>query len=344
MYISRIKIALATICILVVVGIVAITLAPSSTNTDVSLQPSPNPSGHTHDQTEVEDPIKHQLEHIVAENTPKEAFQFLDAEIEHNAEVFRDCHRYVHVIGHEAFEKYGFAGAMEYQSDLCGSGYTHGVLETYLEGSDNLESDLATICSEFDGPCFHGVGHGLMFYTDYNIDRSLNLCEVFPTQPQRVQCSEGVFMQLFNVEPSVYIENFSIPTIFDVCDTVDSLHQSACYFYAPRYIVRINEDRFTEAIDACKSIQTAGRFDCIRGVGSVMMKMNVKQPTYVEEMCSSFSNRNEQEMCITGMSSYYLVNFASPKKASELCPMLSTENQGVCEKTINDRAHWYPQE
>ena len=113
------------------------------------------------------------------------------------------CHAIAHDLGHEAIAEAGgnASKALRSRDDVCGGGFTHGVIEVALGSSKHPARDLLTICApKQDGSCFHGVGHGLMFATGMDVKRSLALCDHAPTALLASRCGEGVFMQLFSAD------------------------------------------------------------------------------------------------------------------------------------------------
>jgi ABC-type glycerol-3-phosphate transport system permease component len=63
-------------------------------------------------------------------------FNYVSDEIKSNPSFARDCHPLLHDLGHAAYSYYGgYAQAIKYQNEICDSGYTHGVLESYLSSA-----------------------------------------------------------------------------------------------------------------------------------------------------------------------------------------------------------------
>ena len=82
----------------------------------------------------------------------------------------------------------------------CMSGYTHGVTEAFFRehGTENITDNLQVICNNETNnfvahQCYHGIGHGLMAFYDYDMPQALKGCEDLPTH--RESCYSGVFME-----------------------------------------------------------------------------------------------------------------------------------------------------
>jgi hypothetical protein len=77
--------------------------------------------------------LRNDLVEIVIKQNPRLALTTLREKASSNEAIARSCHDLVHEIGHEAYEKYGdFGQAMQYQNDMCNSGYLHGIIESHF--------------------------------------------------------------------------------------------------------------------------------------------------------------------------------------------------------------------
>lgn len=57
------------------------------------------------------------------------------------------CHDFAHIIGHRAFELYGFSAAISRaEDDICAGGYTHGILEAYFRSFPELKDHPEKAC------------------------------------------------------------------------------------------------------------------------------------------------------------------------------------------------------
>ena len=91
-----------------------------------------------------------------------------------------DCHQRAHHLGRAAYEEFG-AAAFALSSHECQAGSFHGATEALFasRGTADLEQDVATICGVaadnffFRHQCIHGVGHGLMAWTSYELHDAL---------------------------------------------------------------------------------------------------------------------------------------------------------------------------
>ena len=129
--------------------------------------------------------------------------------------LLRSCHPLVHDIGHAAYEKYGdVAEAMKYQNEVCNSGYLHGIIERRFEESDDILADVNSMCDPYrrgsylGWQCYHGLGHGVMFYTSNDLPRSLEMCDALERDFDRSNCANGVFMENFSADQKLHVSDY----------------------------------------------------------------------------------------------------------------------------------------
>ena len=77
----------------------------------------------------------------------------------------------------------------------CGSGYYHGLLQWKLAGvqANQVAGVARTACNDPDiksnafnyYQCDHGLGHGLMLYTAYDLPQALGFCHKLQTSSTR---------------------------------------------------------------------------------------------------------------------------------------------------------------
>lgn len=279
------------------------------------------------------------LTSLVETQNPKAALEELSTLMENNPAVLRSCHGLVHEIGHAALNTFGFAKAIAYQNDICGSGYLHGIVEENFSKVKNVTTTMHTICQDFNAltidSCYHGVGHGLMFFTENDLPASLSYCDLYPEDKADIRCAEGVYMENFSTDQqtheSAYL-NKNDPAY--PCAEQPEKYKSVCYFYAPIYYLSLHENQYKQALDWCASL-TEHQQTCAYGVGSRTMKYNLHDPIFVENICHY--NPKFTRACVDGMVSYYLVNFTSKAKGREMCRTLPERSQKNCLASIEIR-------
>jgi len=280
---------------------------------------------------------------IVQEDDPSAALAFLRETLADDSELESLCHGLVHEVGHAAYEKLGFDGALAYEDDLCGSGYIHGIVETHLDNVRDIEAALPTICEQGSAKCFHGVGHGLMYKLDNDLPKSVSLCGTFGENFQRIQCAEGVFMETYDSETRFHASPFlKEDDPFFACRGLDPVNEGVCAFYATRYYLKLHPREYERTIEWCMTdVPERPRDACIKGVGDTAMKQNINEPLFVESVCE-WAPVDKRHYCIEGMISYAIVHAAKSSAGAAICPMLKEENWPACQKAVSEGEGFYP--
>jgi hypothetical protein len=285
-----------------------------------------------------------ELLEIVDQQDPLAALHELAARMQSNPVIFANCHGIAHEIGHEAYKKYkDFITALKYQDSVCSDGYLHGIIEQrffYAPDVSNILSDMKTICNGSGvsaGRCFHGIGHGIMYYTANDLKKSLTICDSLAGMP-RGRCDEGVFMENFLSDQIIHPSTVDKNNPFYPCTIEASGFKPYCYFYAPIFFLSLNNNDYVAALKWCDTAEPAGIVSCIRGVGSLAMKYNINDPKYVESICDQVAKTAQAPSCIDGLVSYYLTFYDHLSKASQMCLQLETKNQPACNAAVRRRA------
>ncbi len=312
-----------------------------NTNTTVSIQKAPQIVApvSTYDGGDYYKNLNDLLA-IVNNRDPHLALQELAKRMTTNETVFRNCHTMAHAMGRAAYKKYqDFDTALKYQDTTCSDGYLHGVIEGKFASLKNMQTatdELKTICSKytFADRCWHGIGHGLMFFTDNDLPKALSICNMYTIPRARRRCYEGVFMENFlsdpDAHPTIYVD---AKNPFKPCIAQAGKYKPYCYFYVPIYYLGLHNNDYEAAIKWCEGAETGYPDSCIRGVGSLAMKYDIDKPKYVESLCMT-AQLDDIASCIDGMVSYYLTFTGSLSKTASLCTQLEPSDSKACGRAV----------
>jgi len=283
-----------------------------TTNVDSTQVTSANQVGGVSLQTNTLDNYlvyKKQLVNLVTTQDPKVALNSLASLMKTTQFVDDNCHILAHEIGHAAFARYGdFSKSVSYQTDVCGSGYIHGLVEVYFKSITNPGTVMLSLCTPNGGTCKHAVGHGLMYFTNNDIPSALKLCNNYTDLNSKRWCGEGVFMENFETNTDFHSAKYLKPDQpFYPCSNQVGIYKYDCYYYSGRYLVRLNNSNYSAALTECTMIpENSYLLTCVRGVGSVIMRENILDPKQVEKYCAT-APKDTVNSCIAGALSYYIV-------------------------------------
>ena len=216
---------------------------------------------------------------IAFRDGPKAALALFEERLETDPAVEKDCHRISHFIGSAALERFGGNVAQTFSqgSPACVSGYYHGILERAFLGI-STKSGLARVARDLcvadgirrrgflDYQCRHGLGHGLMIQTGYDLPLALAICAGLGTGWDHKACAGGAFMENINTR-----FGFRSPWLDDEdplypCAHVSDQDRRSCYLRASWRILTLESGSFEETARACAALGTWAR-TCFHGYG-----------------------------------------------------------------------------
>lgn len=306
-----------------------------------SLNDSPPGAAQPLDHHQVEK-VKTKLVRLLEEHDPKASLDYLRNAITEDTALARECHPLLHHLGRAAYEKYkDFNTAVGYQDGLCNSGYTHGVIEAHLIASNDIQATLKTTCSDQHNTptfkqwqCYHGVGHGVMYFTNKDLPKSLSLCQSLSSDFARKSCSNGVFMERF-----IIVSHSGVPTsdttgiTMDLCKQQADMYKSVCYLYAPTAYLQRNINKYSGAFKDCERAEKKYIKACMYGVGGQAVKENITRPEVARDVCIK-GPRKYIRTCIEGAVGLLINHHASPQPVKPLCDTAFARYKDICTAKI----------
>lgn len=295
--------------------------------------------------------LKNRFEKIVNDSDPKEAIRLLREESSKNEKTQALCHDVLHVIGHTAYGKYGsFKEAVKYQEDFCNSGYIHGLFESYFKSTESSSLNLSEQCWSYGKnkrlfdlwQCYHGIGHGLMYLTGGDLDKSLQMCKDDLQDLQAVaNCKNGVYMEVFNSEVLAKEKSFvDSKKPFATCSQRKT-SKGDCYIYAPTYFSQTLEMSYEDIFKECSKTEIGYKYVCIEGVGAEMLKRNMSDLSSVFDLCKKAGEYMSQEACVSGVVNMYMNQEGSYTAGEEICKIAPESYQDFCYKTVKKREMFF---
>ena len=260
-----------------------------------------------------------------------------------------DCHQRAHHLGRAAYEEFG-AAAFALSSHECHAGSFHGATEALFasRGTADLEQDVATICSGADNPffrhqCIHGVGHGLMAWTSYELHDALPLCDRMPTEADKGSCYSGVFMEnvvggltglMGHVTQFLKDDDPHFP-----CNVVDERYLVPCYFYQTSHMLRVFNYDFSKVAHACAEAPPAAHQSCFQSYGRDVGGATRQDPATAILYCSHAPAGPNRVDCIEGAVQDRFWEKSGADDALAMCAMVeNAAEQDACYGTIVERA------
>lgn len=205
-----------------------------------------------------------------------------------------DLHLLGHTIGNEMFKQEGLEG-MKYCTPDFRNACSHTiVIGALLQDGPSVFDVVNDVCNRAPGGagaytmCFHGFGHGVLAYTEYDIPSAIKLCEKVGTAAYSYnefhQCVGGIVMEMYSGvhDPEVWLpqkEKFlDVNDPLKICqsDYMPNEAKYFCYVYITPYIFDAvgadnsnpSPDLFPKAFSYCDTIsEPKHRLVCYGGLG-----------------------------------------------------------------------------
>lgn len=251
-----------------------------------------------------------------------------------------DMHLLGHVVGDELYKQKGIDGITNCTQDFRNACSHSIVVGYFLKHGEAGLSRIAQTCRGAPGGsgaytmCFHGLGHGILAAVDYDLLRTITICEKTGTAiygfRESSECVGGAIMEitsggfhnkkLWEEATQKYLRNDD-PLYPCNSDLVPQHSRSMCYEYITPHLVAVaggnlgsmpNADVLTKAFSFCMNVFNEGdKSACYQGFGKEFIvlahardirnlnEMTDEELAMVYELCGLTGNENGEVDCVT---------------------------------------------
>ncbi len=271
---------------------------------------------------------------------PRPALARLQRMLATNSTVAADCHRITHRMGSAALTRFKdrVAPAFIAGTAVCASGYYHGIIERAFLGqpTNKLTIVARRLCSDpkinarrfLAYQCIHGLGHGLMIYSGYDLPISLRTCDELRTGFDRVSCSGGVFMENFTSSYGVRSKYLRKSDPIYPCNSVAERHKLYCYLLVTANILRVENGDMKRTADACRRSEPAWVKTCFESFGRDVSGIAGKDAGRALASCR-LAKRNEDD-CLYGVSREIVNADAAGERGGRFCAGAPARHRAHC--------------
>lgn len=279
------------------------------------------------------------------------AFAELESEQASDDFVGFACHQLAHVIGRTAAERYGdISGAYARGDDLCGSGYYHGAMETFVArlGADRIMQEAGTLCaglseqrgerSLYHRNCAHGLGHGFMAVLDNELFESLGACDSLADGWERGHCYDGLFMQnvMAGFDPEHPTRYLDADRPLYPCTDVQTPYKDACYFRQTSYALIERDNDFAAVFGLCDGAEEDFRPACYRGLGRDATARSNYAAAGTQSTCMLGRDFEARSNCIAGAVENSIRHHHDDEQARVLCGTLGPDLRAACVRATEE--------
>jgi len=239
-------------------------------------------------------------------------------ENESNPKMFTACHASLHYLGQEVYSKEkNISKVLAEGTPACFAGFYHGSLEGYLQEKsqsqpDNfsfLKKETPTICSEdlknfsqkHFNECLHGLGHALMFATDLEVPKSLELCDGLKNTTDANWCYSGVFMEnsTSSTNPDHKSNYIKKDDPLYPCNVLDRKYLNSCYTLQSFYFAQLVNYDWQKTADLCTRIPKDYIPNCFHAIGQSLVG-GYQDFNRIKNICYEISS-SQKDMCLSGV-------------------------------------------
>ena len=257
-----------------------------------------------------------------------------------NAAVSGNCHRIAHRMGSAALSRYKdkVAPAFIAGTPICASGYYHGIIERAFLGqpTDKLGVVARQLCTDSQiteqkflfYQCIHGLGHGLMIYTGYDLPGSLKTCDGLNQEFEQVSCSGGVFMENFNSSYGVKSRYLRANDPIYPCNKAADRHKAQCYgLVTANLLTRTGYDQKKTA-DGCRRSERDWVGICFESFGRDVSGIAGKSASKAIASCA-LAGANEGD-CLYGVAREIVNSDAAGERGARFCGKVKARHRRRC--------------
>lgn len=200
-----------------------------------------------------------------------------------------DLHLLGHIVGDILYKQQGVNGIAYCTQDFRNACSHSIVVGTLLEKGPSSFGEIADLCSQAPGGsgaytmCYHGLGHGVLAYNEYEFSQAVKMCEKIGEDRVSVECVGGVVMEMIagvhdrevwqrKVDKYFKKENPLYP-----CDSaiVPKFAKGICYTYLTPHLFEVagmdlgnpDPEKFSAAFVYCEPLVREDRKACFGGFG-----------------------------------------------------------------------------
>ena len=320
---------------------VAAYVADSTANSASSVPAAFKPDDTTLDDCDAQFACYEQaFANIAYREGPEAALELVERKSAKPGPIESDCHRIVHAIGAGSLEHFdGDPGkALAAGSVFCASGYYHGILERSLLGkpreaigpiTQSICSDESIVRSDFiHFQCVHGLGHGLMIYTGYELPASLEYCDGLDTEWRRESCRGGVFMENSQSSYGTRSRWLKDDDLLYPCDWVAAKDKYQCYLIQLAHIGPAVGFDWTKVAATCREAEDGYVEVCFQSMGREISGQMRHRSADILAACRTAAAMARE--CIYGAARDVTYNDAGPRRSKVLCDSAPEALRAYC--------------
>jgi hypothetical protein len=301
------------------------------------------PDGRTLEACEDQGCVEQAYGNIAYREGPKAALRRFDRQYGDGSDPA--CHRVVHTIGSAALARNrgNVAKTFAEGSASCWSGFYHGVLERALVSvsgyrPERLAAVSRGLCDDVGVrevvwlayQCLHGLGHGLMITTGYDLPLSLKVCNRLAADWDAESCKGGVFME--NMATSYGVRSRWVRDDDPIypCNTVARDDKSTCYQLVTSRVLQVVGPDWERVAEICAGVEADWTRPCFESMGRDVSSQSHREAEAIAEGCAAVRAHGGERDCIRFAAMDMTANFTGGAEAAGLCSSTAPNLRAAC--------------
>jgi hypothetical protein len=294
-----------------------------------------------------------------------------------------DLHLLGHTVGDILYKQKGIEGIKDCTDEFrnaCSHSVVIGILQDFGEGA---LPDIADACKEAPGGkgaytmCFHGLGHGVLAFNGYKLEKAVEMCKKTGTEEynyrEYIECAGGAAMEmmagvhdreLWAKERPNYVKE-SDPLFPCSATWMPEEAKSICYIYLTPHLFTaaganlewVDPKYYEQSMSFCDALPANAREQrdaCYGGFGKefiVLVKnrdirdigsSGPEELTKVHEACALAGNSEGEAACNGhALASLFWGGEANPDASFTFCEIAEGEAQTMCYQQLAGHISFY---
>jgi hypothetical protein len=179
-----------------------------------------------------------------------------------------------------------------------------------------------------DYQCTHGLGHGLMIQTGYDLPMALAICGSLQTRWDEVSCTGGAFMENGSTVYGLRSQWLKADDPLYPCAVLKLRNKASCYLRVTTQILNTNRDNWPKTAETCRSLERRWRRYCFRSYGRDTVNYAGGKADSIIRLCRVAKSGDGQ--CLYGAARTLADRDAKTDGAAALCRRADRPWQGQC--------------
>ena len=278
-----------------------------------------------------------------------------------------DVHLLGHIVGDILYKQKGAEGIKYCTRDFRNACSHTIVIGTLLEKGPESFKEIAELCRQAPGGrgaytmCFHGLGHGVLAYNDYELPAAIKMCETGAgSGRESTECVGGAIMEMVAGVHDVNLWKEKSKKYFKASDPLypcsanfmADRFKGICYTYITPHLFEaaggdIGHPKpadFEKAFKFCEPLSGSSRDACFGGIGKefptlaqnrdirAIDQLSDEKFSLVLSWCNLASPQDGKDSCVTSaLRSIFWGGENDPLASARFCNVAETKGFGkVC--------------